>query len=165
MRFRAEHEFDVPPGEVASALVDPAFYESLELPDVGPAELVSHRPPEGGAAAGSIVVRYEYTGSLDPLVQSVLRGARLTWTQELRLHREPANRGELEIHADMSPSLLHARAEVRLDPAGGRGARRVIEGDFVVSLPGLGRIAERRIVPGVLHRLDVEAESLGHWLA
>lgn len=185
--------FDASPSEVAAALVDPAFYEALELPDVGPAELVARHPPDGtatGDAPGAIVVRYEYTGDLDPLVRRLLRGARLTWTQELSLRRAPASAvaadpetagpatppapvtssgaasftGSLEIHAEVNPSLLRARAEVRLDPARGGGTRRAVDGDLVVSLPGLGRMAERRIVPGVLRRLDVEAEALGRRL-
>jgi hypothetical protein len=30
----------------------------------------------------------------------------------------------------------------------------------VVAVPGIGRMAERRIVPGLLARLDIEAEAV-----
>jgi hypothetical protein len=30
----------------------------------------------------------------------------------------------------------------------------------VVAVPGIGRMAERRIVPGLVRRLDIEAEAL-----
>lgn len=111
-------------------------------------------------------MRYEYTGSLDPLVRRLLGGARLTWTQELRLR--PAGTGSgphrfsgsLDVHADANPRLLHGRAVVALGPDGPDGTLRVVDGELVVSLPGLGAMAERRIVPGVVTRLDAEAAEL-----
>jgi hypothetical protein len=192
VHFRAEHHFDASPAEVAAALLDARFYEALELPDVGPAELVAvgsadtagnphvdgRAGPVGTGAARAIVVRYEYTGGLDPLARGLLRGSRLTWTQTLRLGAtgpdESSFVGSLEIDTESSPSLLRARAVVHLEPSdasppGGSRTRRLIDGELVVSLagvslPGIGRMAERRIVPGVLRRLDVEAATLGRLL-
>jgi len=190
VNFRVEHRFEASPATVAAALLDPRFYEALELPDVGPAELVS--PGAGSAAsddhadrdsvrdsvrdseddvagtAGVIVVRYEYTGDLDPLARRFLGRSRFAWTQTLRLEAttldERAYDGVLEIDTQSSPSPLRARAAVHLAPSGSGGARRVIEGDLVVALPGVGRMAERRLLPGVLRRLDVEAAAMDRWL-
>lgn len=165
MRFRAEHVFDAAPAEVAALLVEPGFYETLALADVGPAEVLGHRAPGGGGEA-HIVVRYEYTGGLDPLVRRLLGGARLTWTQELRLRPDPepggahrAFAGTLEVHADANPRLLHGRADVALACDGAHATRRTVDGELVVSVPGLGGVAERRIVPGVVSRLDAEAHA------
>lgn len=177
MHFRAEHRFGAPPPQVAAVLLDASFYASLELPDVGPAELVTVGPsdlassgsgPAGSGGAHLVVVRYEYTGELDPLARGLLRGSSLAWTQTLRLEGvAPDGRsfdGSLEIDTGAGRSLLRARADVHLEADGTSGTRRIVDGELVVSLPGVGRVAERRIVPGVLRRLDVEAEALVHRL-
>ncbi|MER3452944.1 MAG: DUF2505 domain-containing protein, partial [Acidimicrobiia bacterium] len=44
-------------------------------------------------------------------------------------------------------------------------AKRVIDGTLAVDVPLIGRSAERRILPGLLRRLDAEAEALRSWLA
>jgi hypothetical protein len=54
---------------------------------------------------------------------------------------------------------LHGAADFVLTAAAGGSVRR-LDGDLVVAVPGIGRMAERRIVPGVLHRLDVEAQAI-----
>jgi len=37
---------------------------------------------------------------------------------------------------------------------------RRLDGELVVAVPGIGRMAERRIVPGVAARLDIEARAV-----
>ena len=160
MRFTTAHHFDAPPDDVAALLVDPAFYESLELPDLGPPEVVDHRAP-GPSGGALLVLRYEYTGSLDPLARRLLGGHRMLWTQELRL--DSATSGVLSFRAEASPRLLHGRADLTLGPDGPGTVRRM-EGEIVVAVPGLGRMAERRVVAGVLRRLDVEAAALARRL-
>ena len=39
-------------------------------------------------------------------------------------------------------------------------AGSVIHGELVVAVPGIGRMAERRIVPGLLRRMDIEAQAM-----
>jgi len=40
------------------------------------------------------------------------------------------------------------------------GTRRRIDGEFFVKVPLVGGTAERRIVPGIVTRMDVEAAAL-----
>lgn len=136
-------------------LADVAFYRDLELPDVR--LLDAQRVRDGG-----LVLRYEYLGHLDPLAVRLLGGTRLTWTQEL--HVRGGEGGRLELRADAGPPLMHGRAEFRL-AAAGDGSTRVLQGELVVAVPVVGAVAERRIVPGVLQRLDVEAEAVRRRLA
>jgi len=168
MHFRAEHHFEGTPAQVAGILFDPSFYATLELPDVGPAEILE-APSTDPSGARTIELRYEYTGGIDPVVRRLLGGAALTWTQRLTLATSDASPGSLTgtlaIEGDANASILHASANVRLEPALEGGTRRCIDGDLVVGLPGLGGIAERRIVPGVLRRLEVEADALARRLA
>ena len=104
-----------------------------------------------------LAFRYEFTGSLDPLAVRLLGGGRPRWTQELELRDDAA--GHLAFAAEASPRVLHGRADFSLS-ADGEGTVRLLEGELVVALPVVGGVAERRIVPGVLQRLDVEASAL-----
>lgn len=163
MEFSAEHRFDAPPGAVAAVLGDRAFYEELELPDLSLDAVVADGPGDQPTER-VLVLRYEYTGSLDPMARRLLGGERLTWTQEVRLlpASPAAGRtvdGALAFRAEANPELLHGDARFTLASEGGLTVRR-LEGEVVVALPIVGRMAEQRIVPGVLARLDVEAAAI-----
>jgi hypothetical protein len=203
VRFTAVHRFPAPPAAVAAVLTDPDFYRALELPDL---ELLEARSIEaaggadvrlhGGPADCGVLLRYEFTGHLDPLAERLIGGERLTWTQEVHVVGESG--GRLEFAAEANPRLLHGHADFLLVPeedaaggdhpdldaaggdhpdldaaggdhpdldAAGASTRRQLEGDLVVALPVVGGMAERRIVRGVLARLDVEADALRERLA
>jgi hypothetical protein len=157
VRFEAEHEFPAPCAAVAARLCDPAFQTQLELPDLGRPEVVEH------TADGPVRVlrlRYEYTGRLDPIARRVVGGGKLTWVQELRLDTS-AFTGTLTYHADEQADRFNAEAEVTLVPLDGDArARRRIAGDLHIRIPLVGGTAEKKIVPGVVRRLDVEAAAL-----
>ncbi|MGH8987643.1 MAG: DUF2505 family protein [Acidimicrobiales bacterium] len=166
MRFEAAHRIPAPRAAVAPVLADPSFYAGLELPDLSLPEVVEH------VAGELVVLRYEFTGHLDPIVLRLLGTARrLTWTQELRLDGDSG--GTLTFRADAGPSTLHGDARFTLteekEPSGETGPGvvstvRTMEGTLVVAVPVIGAMAERRIVPGVLARLDVEADALAERL-
>ncbi len=160
MRFVARHRLAAPPGPVAEALCDPDFYAALRLPDLAPAVVlgVSEEDHE-------TVVRLHstYIGRLDPVAARLLSGSTLTWTQEVRVDRSAA-RGRILFAAAHDPARLHGAADFRLAPAG-TGTLRVLEGDLVVAVALIGPLAERRIVPGLLSRLALEAEALDARLA
>lgn len=156
MRFEAEHRFAAPAHVVLAVLVDVDFQLGLSLPDLGPAELVAH---QAGAGVITLGLRYEYVGQLDPRARRLLGGGHLTWVQELRVD-VGAGSGTLRMHAEAVPSALRAEAEFTVLPDDGGGAVRRLFGELVVAVPVIGALAERRIVPGVLGRLDVEATAL-----
>ncbi len=188
MRFSAEHRFSASQGEVAAVLADPDFHRSLELPDLrllevrrlpaasalgsrrggdAPPETGPETEPEAGPETG-VLLRYEFTGSLDPVALRLLGGTRLTWSQEV--HLRDGEGGWLTFAAESSPRLLHGRADFVLRPdrarAGSRARATVrrLDGELTVAIPVVGRMAERRIVSGVLGRLDVEAGAVRRWL-
>ncbi len=139
-------------------LGDADFYRSLDLPDL---RLLEIRPLDAAAEASpgssGLLLRYEYVGSLDAAAQRLLGGARLAWAQEVRLRGSSG--GSLTFAAESRPGLLHGDAAFAFE-GDGTGTVRRLEGELVIAVPVLGGIAERRIVPGVLHRLDVEAEAV-----
>lgn len=155
VRFRVEHELPGPPIAVADVLCDPAFHTALALPDLSRPDVVE------ASAAGServLRLRYEFVGQLDPIARRVLAGRRLTWIQELKLDTA-TGLGRLSFSAEAEPKRLYGSASVTL-AAVGAGTRRTVEGEFFVKVPVVGGTAERRIVPGLVRRLDVEAEAL-----
>ncbi len=188
VRFGAEHSFPGPPSAVAAVLSDPEFYRELELPDLRLLEVRAvqitdpdRRTRPGGQPVESsedkrLVLRYEFMGGLDPVALRLLGGERLTWSQELRLFGSSG--GRLEFAAEANPRALHGRADFVFEGVGSvfeSGAERAegpgmaavvdttlrrLEGELVVALPVIGGMAERRIVPGVLARLDVEAGAV-----
>jgi hypothetical protein len=178
VRFTAEHRFPGAPEAIAAVLKDPTFYEDLELPDLRLRDVQPLRAPDPSSprAAGpsqGIFLRYEFTGNLDAMARRLLGGARLTWSQEVRLC--DASGGQLTFAAEANPGLLHGRADftLEIDRPGrtgeasgvvGESTVRRLEGELIVAIPVVGPMAERRIVPGVLTRLDVEAEAVRHRL-
>lgn len=155
MRFAVDHVFPAPPSAVAALLVDPGFQGELELPDLSRAEVLGREERDGAVV---LRLRYEFVGSLDAWARRLLGARRLAWLQELRVEPE-SGAGSVTFSSEADPDRLHGMARFSLSEEAGR-TRRHLEGELVVSLPALGGLAERRIVPGLVRRLEIEAEAL-----
>jgi hypothetical protein len=155
VRFQAEHQFSGSKEAVEALMVDSAFYLDLALPDLSKPEVL-----EGGEDGDVTVLRlrYNYVGSLDPLAHRLLGSSRLAWIQETRVDRS-AGSGVVRFEAEKDPKRLHGSSDFVLTAAGAGTVRRM-DGELIVAVPGIGRMAERRIVPGVLRRLDIEAQAI-----
>jgi hypothetical protein len=156
MRFEVEHTFDAEPATLTTVWLDPAFHLALDLPDVNPPELVT------SSVSGSrhaLDLRYEFAGHVDPIVTKLLAGRRLTWRQKLTFDTA-SGRGTLTFASEGDGERLKGSAQIALQATGGHGTRRTVRGDLRVRVPMLGGTAERRIVPGLVRRLDVEADAL-----
>jgi hypothetical protein len=159
VRFHVEHRFRGSVPSVSTVLSDPAFYLELDLPDLGQPELLEHRT-EGDETV--VRLRYEFVGSLDPIAQRLIGSSRLMWIQELRVDRSTGS-GVLRFEAEKNPRQLHGAADFVLT-SDGSDTVRTFDGELVVAVPGIGRMAERRIVPGLIRRLDFEAQALDEQL-
>jgi hypothetical protein len=157
VHFEVEHEFPAPPAAVADVLCDPAFHTQLDLPDLSRPEVVTSSV-EGTTRV--LFLRYEYTGQIDAIARRIVGNRKLTWMQELRLDTQSLA-GTLSFSAEQDERRLNGKAEVAITPvAGGLRSSRRIAGDLHVRVPLVGGTAERRIVPGLVRRLDVEAAAL-----
>ena len=156
MRFEAEHDFPGSCAAVAAVLCDPDFQAQLALPDLSLPTVVS-RADDGPTR--ELTLRYEYVGQLDPIARKVIGGRDLTWIQAVRLDTT-TYRGTLTFSAEAAPDRLNGRADLVLVADGDARCHRRIAGDLHVRVPLVGGTAERRIVPGLLIRLDVEAAAL-----
>ena len=165
VRFQAEHQLHGSVQAVADLLLDPAFHQHLALPDLALPEVIG-QDIDGDEA--TLRLRYEYAGQLDPIARRLLGHRKLTWLQELRLNRADGS-GRLSFAADANPKQLRGDARVRLAADSDRGdgdvrTVRRIDGQLIVKVPLVGGQAERRIIPGLLRRLDVEAAALNQQL-
>ena len=161
MRFRAEHDFPALPDAVAEVLCDPAFHLAVDLPDLSRPEVVET------TTAGTkrvLRLRYEFVGHLDPIARRILAGRTLSWLQDLSLDAATGS-GQLSFSAEAEADRLYGSAVVTLVALDDAHTRRRVEGELFVKVPLVGGTAERRIVPGLVRRLDVEAEALRAVLA
>jgi hypothetical protein len=157
MRFSVTRDFDADAAAVAAVLLDPAFQGSLALPDLALPETVE-------SSAHKLVLRYAYVGSIDPIVKKILGSRRLTWLQTIDL--DPAMQtGVLSINAEAAPDRLTANATIAITPRAPAQTTLTIEGELRVHLPLVGGSAEKRLVPGVVARLEVEADAITQHLA
>jgi uncharacterized protein DUF2505 len=159
MRFQAEHHFAAPVAAVIDLLGDPDFHRDLKLPDLALPEVLVAEDDGDKVRLG---LRYYYTGSVDPMVKRFLGSGDLTWRQDLELDRA-AQTAELRFAADFDPRKMHGKASIVFE-ATDDGSRRRLQGELVVSIPVVGGMAERAIVPGVKERLDIEAQALDEQL-
>jgi len=92
-----------------------------------------------------------------------LAPAALAWIQEVAGQpvgelRSPALRGREGPEATTRCSRLRSQPQTEWAVPGASTAK------LIVAVPGIGRMAERRIVPGLLRRLDIEAQAINDQL-
>ena len=163
MHFQVEHEFAGSCAQVADVLCDPEFHAELDLPDLSRPQVVESSID---GAIRLLRLRYEYVGQLDPVARKLIGDRTLAWVQELRLDTTTFA-GTLSFSAEQDAGRLNGAADVAIAAVDGGGvqSRRRIGGDLHVRVPLVGGNAERRIVPGLVRRLDVEAAALNKELA
>jgi hypothetical protein len=160
MHFEVEHRFRGTPAAVAALLGDPGFYRDLVLPDVGTPTVLDHRTD---GPRSRLSLRYEFTGDLNLVAHRLLGSRRLAWIQDMEVDTA-ADSGALRFRAEADPRRLYGSADFVL-LAVGNGTVRRMAGELVVAVPLIGPRAERQIQPGLLRRLDIEAETLDRRLA
>jgi hypothetical protein len=160
MRFSADHVLPGPPADVVAVWLDPRFHETLDLPDLSRPEVVEASTT---GTASLLRLRYEFTGHLDPVVRKLLGNRKLTWIQDLHFDMVMM-RGRLTFAAEADAKRLYGDADVTLESTGGNETRRHITGELHVRIPVIGGSGEKRIVPGLVTRLDVEAAALAEAL-
>jgi hypothetical protein len=162
VHFEVRHDFAAPRAAVADVLCDPDFHTRLDLPDLSRPVVVEHSVD---GTTRRLRLRYEYIGQIDPIARKIVGARKLTWVQELRLDTDTYE-GTLAFSAEADADRLHGEARVAIAELDrGERAQRRIAGDLQVRVPLVGSTAERRIVPGLVRRLDVEAAALSAELA
>ena len=156
VHFEAANDFAAPPERVGELMSDPDFQSQLDLPDLSAPTVVAH---EVDGPRRLLRLRYQYVGQIDSFAKRIVGNRQLTWVQELRLDVSTGV-GELAFSADEDRRPRQRRGDGR-DHADGRRRRTArIRGDFRIRIPLVGGTAEKKIVPGLVRRLHVEAAGL-----
>lgn len=153
----AVHTFPAPARQVAELMADPEFQAALRLPDVEPPEIVRSDRDDHRAV---LVVRYEFSGSLDPIARRVLGRDRVAWLQTLTVDFDGLT-AQLEVAPQVSiGGQVDCHATLTLTDTGEASSRRSLEGRLAVRIPLVGGRAEAALAPGIMRRIDLEAEAL-----
>ena len=160
MQFSTTNHFNASAAHVAEALRDPDFYESLDaLPDMATPEVVSNTV---AANATILVVRYRYTGNVDGFVRRMVGNEPLAWLQHTSFDHD-SNNATIKIETEVAKELLRCSGTMKLDGAK-KTSTRVIDASLDVRIPLIsGRVANS-LIPGIIARIDAEADALGDWL-
>ena len=155
MRFHAEHRFASTAVAVMRSMVDPELYLRLQLPDLSRPEVLD-RESEGSRTR--LQLRYAYVGRLDPIARRLVGNDQVRWLQDVEVD-QAAMSGRLTFASEDRARRLHGDADIAFTSTD-QETTRSIEGVLVVAVPIVGAMAERDIVAGLLHRLDLEAEAI-----
>jgi hypothetical protein len=160
VRLAASHHFTASIADVCAAMGDPAFYAELRLPDVEPPELVS-RTADGERV--DVHVRFTYTGKLDPIARRIVGHDHVSWVQQLQIDPSTASAALQVVPAvGMVPVTCTGTFALRDE---GDGCVRTLDGNLRIKVPIIGSRAEKSLAPGILRRLDIEADALNAFLA
>jgi hypothetical protein len=107
-------------------------------------------------------MRMRFTGSLDPIARRVIGGAHIAWVQEVCFETH-GEQGTLTVLPEGLADRLRCQANYALAPID-TGTRRTLRGTLEVRVPLISGRAEKHILPGLLRRLDLEADALAVWL-
>ncbi len=161
MRLEARHEFPAPVADVERAMADPAFYDQLhDLPDLAPPEVLDRT--EVGSRI-TLRVRYVFTGHVDLIVRRVVNIDQLVWIQTTEFDTH-AHEATLTVVPEKLGSMLQCAGKFELASTSAGGTVRTLTGELKVKVPLLGGRAERALAPGILRRIDLEADALRTWL-
>lgn len=161
VEFSFEHRFDAPVDEVAGALLDEDYQQSLD--GIGPLkkrEVLDQIEKEGGRVVRR--VRCVLGTDLGP-AKKFLGGAEPAWVEEATWH--PASRHwDWIILPEVAADLLTSSGTIELHEEGDATLRRV-QGVVKVKVPLYGGRVEGVIVNGLEEAYAEEAARLAKWLA
>jgi hypothetical protein len=160
MDFSVVHRFDARPAAVMEAMVEPTFYAGLEVDDVGAFETTEVVVADGAVTIG---LRFAYVGDVEPVVKRLVAGGEIVLLQSVTV-RPKEMEGTLAVTPERFGELLQCDGHFTFETDGAVTTRSVT-GSLKVRVPFLGGRAERSLLPGILARLDAEAEALNRWLA
>jgi hypothetical protein len=161
VKLTASHIFDAPVAAVCEGMGDPDFYTTLQLPDLEPPELLV-RTVHGERV--DIHLRFTYTGRLDPIARRIVGHDHVSWVQRLVID-QTAQSATLSVAPEVGVVPVACAGTFTLHSADGRHCLRTLDADLRVKVPVIGGRAEKSLAPGILRRLELEAEGLDQYLA
>lgn len=161
MRFEVSHPFDASVEDVAAAMLDPAFQDTLtDIGDLHERVVLEQSELDGGGVYRRVrcVLALDVSG----MARSMLGDADPAWVQE-ETWNETLTRCEWTIHPEVAAELLSASGTIAIDGSDERASRSVA-GEVKVRVPLYGGKVEGWIVDGVSRAYEEEARLLAAWL-
>ena len=161
MDFEISHEFDASSDEVAEALLDEGFQDSLhDLGSLEVREVLDQQERKDGTVLRRTrcVLDVQITGA----AQKFLGDQRPAWVEEAVW--DPAQMSwSWTIVPEIAAELLDARGTISIDDDG-EAATRTVAGSVKVKVPLYGSKVEGWIVDGIEAAYEEEADRLAEWL-
>jgi Protein of unknown function (DUF2505) len=160
VEFELRHHFPASVPEVARAILDRDYQESLD--GIGPlkSRTLLSQEEEGGTVVRKVrcVLDANFAGP----AKAILGAADPAWVEESIWFPEETS-WRWTIVPEVAASLISARGVMALSAAG-ENTTRVVSGDISVNVPFIGGKVEHAIVDGVRKVYNEEAERLADWL-
>ena len=160
MRFELSHSFAAPPEQVAAALFEPAFQDSLKsVGGLRDRTVLSQEPQDGGLVRR---VRCVLDIEISGMARSMLGEADPAWVQ---VERWDGSRTHCDwmIEPEVAAELLTASGTIDIGSSSD-GSSRSVTGDVKVRVPLYGGKVEGWIVDGVTKAYEEEARQIAAWL-
>jgi hypothetical protein len=161
MDFSVSHHLAHPPDEVAAALLDEDFQESLsDVESLKERTLESQIEKDGGVVVRRTrcVLDIQVSGAAKRFVGN----GEPAWVEESRWDPERME-WRWTIIPEIGGNLLEANGRIHIEPDGD-GTQRRVTGTVKVNVPLYGGKVEGWIVDGIEHAYAEEAERLEAWL-
>jgi hypothetical protein len=159
--FEIAHEFDASAEEVADALLDEGFQDSLhDLASLEVREVLSQQEGKDGTVLRRTrcVLDVQVTGA----AQKFLGDQRPAWIEEA-VWEPDAMRWSWTILPEVAKDLLDAKGTISIEDDG-EAAIRTVTGTVKVKVPLYGSKVEGWIVNGIEAAYEEEADRLTEWL-
>jgi hypothetical protein len=159
--FEIAHEFDASAEEVADALLDEGFQDSLhDLASLEVREVLSQQEGKGGTVLRRTrcVLDVQVTGA----AQKFLGDQRPAWIEEA-VWEPDAMCWSWTILPEVAKDLLDAKGTISIEDDG-EAAIRTVSGTVKVKVPLYGSKVEGWIVHGIEAAYEEEADRLAEWL-
>lgn len=160
MDFEITHSFDARPDEVAQAMLDEDYQESLGNLSQLQRELLDQKTRSDGRVVRRTrcVLNVELSG----VAKRLIGEGDPAWVEKATWNEE-AMRWSFTIDPEIAKELLEARGIIQLS-GDDQGTRRTVEGRVKVKVPLYGGRVEGWIVKGLIDAYDEEAERLRAWI-
>ena len=161
MDFEISHSFGHGVDEVAAAILDEGYQESLsDVESLKEREILSQEERDDGIILRRVrcVLDIHITGAAKTFIGS----GEPAWVEESIWYPD-RNQWEWVVKPEVAEGLLDARGYISLKGDAGK-TERVVHGDVKVKVPLYGGKVEGWIVDGLEHAYAEEAERLHAWL-
>ena len=161
MDFEISHSFAHDVDEVAAAILDEGYQQSLsDIESLKAREVLSQEEGRGGTVLRRVrcVLDIHITGA----AKSFIGSGEPAWVEESIWYPD-RSQWEWVVKPEVAENLLKAQGYISLKGDAGK-TERIVHGDVKVSVPLYGGKVEGWIVDGLEHAYAEEAERLQAWL-